>query len=309
MALLAVLNDLSYPSDAGPALPEPRAAEALRCLVSTLRDVRALRQDTALVTESRLPDLLTRLSPTWQADGRNRDQRRFLQSLRNRAPFATVGSGPERDLVEHRCDDQPAAGLGTAHLVDGIAVSLALSPRWDREEVPLNRCQLVELDDGELNWENDVVPVRHAASPKHVVHHRAWICEHGVRDLHTGSELWAARDAVLPRLRFLPEVEQQLGDLDPVSLGAVKRLLAQFQAAVIAWRQEGSGPTPIWPGRVTPEHEQRRRDCWAHDPATGRPELFDAHVRYTPGAGRVHFRWDADRQQAVIARVGRKRGA
>jgi hypothetical protein len=36
--------------------------------------------------------------------------------------------------------------------------------------------------------------------------------------------------------------------------------------------------------------------------------VFDLHARFTPGAGRLHFRLDPEPRRAVIAHVGRKLG-
>lgn len=82
----------------------------------------------------------------WQTDGRNRDAARFIRALRSRAPFSSVLTGEVHETTEYTYDDNIAFALGAAHLRDGLAVSLRLSPSWDPPRLLLRRCVLVEDD-------------------------------------------------------------------------------------------------------------------------------------------------------------------
>jgi hypothetical protein len=307
--MLVVLNDLSYPVFANPAPPAEDVTHAIDLLVATLRAVRKHRGDVALVSEEPWSGLLSRLAPSWRADSRNRDKVRFLLALQQKAPFAKVLSGIDDSAVDYTWQGRSAAGLGAAHLVEGLAVSLALDPKWDLPQVEVDRCTLQETDDGDAVMVEDVVQVCHAFGPMHVGVHRGWICTTGLRDVSTGAQLWAERSDFFPDVRFLPRVEEQLTGLTIVSLPVVKGLLAGFQAAIVSWRTVGgTGPEPDWLTHVVPEHEQRRKLCWFDDPVTGTLDLFDQHTRFPPRPGRLHFRWDAATEKVIVAHIGRKLG-
>jgi hypothetical protein len=307
--MLVVLNDLSYPASADPAPSGGDGAEAIDLLVTTVRAVRKQRGDVTLVSEEPWPGLLGRLAPSWRSDGQNREKVRFLLALQQKAPFASVLTGIDDSTVDYTWQGRAAAGLGAAHLVEGLAVSLALDPKWDIPEVEIDRCAMQETDDGDAVMVEDVVQVRHACGPAHVEVHRKWICTTGLRDVSTGAQLWAERVDFFPDVRFLPRVEEQLTGLNIVSLPVVKDLLTGFQAAVVTWRTAGgTGSEPDWLTRVVPEHEQRRGLCWFDDPVTGTCDLFDQHTRFPPRPGLLHFRWDAATEKVIVAHVGRKLG-
>lgn len=129
--------------------------------------------------------------------------------------------------------------------------------------------------------------------------------EVGLRGVHTGAELWRVRDDIFPSIRFLPRVAGDLEVLRKEWLRPAKELLAKLAEAVVAW-DPGREVAPAWPTKVTLEHEQRRRLCWFDDPFTGNT-LFDLHARMTPGAGRLHFRWDAAERKVIVVYIGVKR--
>ncbi|NLT56613.1 MAG: hypothetical protein GXX79_19045 [Actinomycetales bacterium] len=308
MGLLVVLNELSHPALEEPSPSVQSGGAAIDGLVTILRRLRAHRPDFALITDAPLPLLMTHLCPTWQPDSRNRDKRQFLKQLAAKSPFTSITAHDDQECIQYKMKGQEARGLGAAHLVDGLGLSLNLYPLWDLSAVELARSVLDEDDEGALKLIEDTVNVKHVSTADHVEGHRSWLCQRGLQDLHSGVQLWVEREAHFPDLRFLPRVEAQIHGLQPLALHAVKRLLAAFQSAVTDWRSVRAVTGPTWPGKVTPEHEQRRKLCWFNDPATGRQELFDTHMRYTPGAGRLHFRWDATGEVVVVAHIGQKLG-
>jgi hypothetical protein len=306
VSLLMFLNEHSYRDVTS------RADEidvALLELIDVIKEIRRHRIDTALVTESPFPDLAIggeSVFRRWQADGRNVDLMRYIKAQRNRAPFAAVVDAESRYLVEYRYAGEEAEGLGYAHLSDGLALSLRLTADWNVPFVPLACQTVVEDPTGALIFEDSTENVHHASTMMHVARHRSWMCETGLRDVHTGSQIWDVRADVFPRLRFLPRVADDLARLSHNRVKSVKKMLAEFQEAV-AGHTRTDGPVPAWPGKVTPEHEHRRSRSYLHDPQVGGEMLFDVHARFTPGAGRMHFRWDASASQVVVGYVGSKR--
>jgi hypothetical protein len=172
----------------------------------------------------------------------------------------------------------------------------------------LTREALEEREDGEVDIVAADVETVHASHPDHVEEHGDWL-EHACRQpVADGADLWRRRGELFPRLDFLPRVEGQLRALQASNpwFGAVAQRLEELNAALGDW-DPANTPEPQYRSRVTPEHAQRKRLCRFED-LDGEARVFDLHARFTPGAGRLHFRLDPEPRRAVIAHVGRKLG-
>ena len=99
-----------------------------------------------------------------------------------------------------------------------------------------------------------------------------------------------------------------MGTMGPGSpaLSQVADKLRQLEDAVSTWNPE-TAPFPDWPTHVTPESERRKRLCWFVD-GDGEVHCYDLHARFTPGAGRIHFRLAPERTtgRIIVAHVGPK---
>lgn len=223
--------------------------------------------------------------------------------MQNKAPFSSVHSGIEGE-VEYRFAESRTDGIGTAHLIDGLAVSLPLEERWNREWITPKRSALEESDDGVLHLHEEEVEVRHASALEHLTVHEEWAKATGLADVRTGQALWDSRADFFPHLRFLHRVEEDLRTLHHYWLAPVKDLLLGLDASLNAWNTQKS-PEPAWHTKVTPESETRRRLCGFTD-LDGITRVFDLHARMTPNVGRLHFRLCRENGTAVIAYIGRK---
>jgi hypothetical protein len=304
LSLLLVLNELSY---RGVRAQPQELSDSLHRLVGLLRRVREHRTDVALVTEAKFIDLELGSGYTirqWAGDGRNRDAFRYLMALRNRAPFRDVMPGELWREVDYRHADHPAAGLGTAHLSGGLAISLCLANVWQAAWLTLIQSALAEDDSGEIVLTDNEVQVRHASMPEHVAVHREWLCDSALDQIHSGAELWAAREDVFPHLRLLPRVADDLAKLRPGWLNPVKEQLAKLEQAAAGWNTALEA-VPQWRSKVTPESDSRKELCRFRD-VDGLDHIFEWHARITPGAGRLHFRLDRRAQRLVVAYIGPK---
>lgn len=305
MPLLLVLNELSY--------REVKAryddlSDALHKLVSVLRQARRHRTDVALVTERQFIDLPMSDDFSlrkWAADGRNADALRYIRSMRNRAPFRAVVTTSADSEAEYFHAGVPADGLGVAHLMGGLALSLPLEAKWDHGVLPLVQRTLRETAAGDVVLADGEASVRHAFSASHVDVHREWMCTSALTGLISPGDLWDAREDVFPHLRFLARVADDLHKLPATALDAVKVRLAELELAAAEWSAAG-GPLPSWRSKVTPDSESRKSLCWFADDEDGERRLFDLHARFTPGPGRLHLRLDDSRRALVIAYIGRK---
>ena len=132
----------------------------------------------------------------WLRD--DRDRRRLLRAIDNRAPFDADMARLADEMaaaLEYRYGDREAIGLGLASWHDGLAVSVDVAP-WRIEAVRLLRHQVFEDDDGELAEETVNVRARNAADAAHLQAHDDWL-QAPTRNLpRTPDELWLNRDLV-----------------------------------------------------------------------------------------------------------------
>ncbi len=310
MALYVFLNELSQPDNA--IAPEPGGL-VVNGLVDLLRAVKRLRRDAVLHSAVPLRDVRIGDSysiAVWCNDGDRREEWRFLRSLQDRAPFQVRLAELGIDVMEtdYRLGEDRAEGLGLAHLFGGLAVSLDYEPRWRDLSVALTREALEERDDGEVDIVAADVETVHASRQGHVAELRDWLAHACRLPVSDGGDLWRRRDELFPRLDFLPRVEGQLRALQASNpwFGAAARRLEELNAVLDHW-DPANTPEPHYRSRVTSEHTRRKRLCRFED-LDGKTRVFDLHARFTPGAGRLYFRLDAERRRAVVAHVGRKLG-
>jgi hypothetical protein len=305
VSVLLFLNELSCSEPH----PKERVDEAMGRLVRILIQIARLRSDAALVSKVKREEL--ELAPgyylaEWAGQAANRDLWRFIHSLQNHAPPRDVLPPGTVEGVEYFWESRPAEALGTAHLANGLLVSLLVDDRWDQSWIRAVRNTLVEVADGGITVVYDEVEVRHAAAADHVAVHEDWLKKVGVLDLHTGSELWEARIALFPNVQFLPRVEEQMRELRPDWVIPAAQELRRIDDAIADWNPT-LRPFPTWRSLITPEHEQRKMLCKFTD-LDDTEQIFDLHGRFTPGAGRIHFRLVAADRKARVAHVGLKLG-
>lgn len=305
MSLLLFLNELSC----GEPTPKELANDAMRDFVQLLRQVVRIRSDAALVSAVKREDLELAQGyylQEWAGQPANRDYWRFIRAMQNRAPFNDVLPPGAGEGLEYRWNDRVAEGLGAAHLMNGFLVSLLVKECWRVSLVSASRSTLLDLDDGQLTVVEDEVQVRHAATAEHVTVHEEWLKQVGVFDLASGSQIWEQRVALFPNLQFLPRVERLLTELREDWVTPLAWELRRIDDAIADW-----DPTvrsvPAWRSNVTPEGEQRKMLCRFTD-LDGETRVFDLHGRFTPGAGRVHFRLVHEERKARVAYVGLKLG-
>lgn len=306
-----MLNELSATSDR--PLTEEELAEVVSTFAGVVRAARDVRSDIALVTSAGLGALMVAEAGTslttfaLARGGRVRDEWRYIQQTRNHAPFAMAPGLTIADTSEeYRYGGEPAAGLGLAASNGQLAVSL-MSDAWPDSVIELERAWLEESDD-ELVERTESTEARHASTAIHIAEHREFILALALPVPFAGADLWDDRDPLYPHLSFLDRVEDQLRGMSAGSdaLRQVAMRLRELEEATAEW-DPAEAPFPAWRSHVTPEAEQRKRLCVFSD-LDGEDRLFDLHARFTPGAGRIHFRLAPDESgpRLVIAHVGNK---
>ena len=285
---------------------------------AVLAVVRADRSGTVLVSREPITGLqIAHGHPIgkWHGAPRNKDLWTRLLQMQSKWPHRTVFPEGENHFdVEYRYRGETVDGLGAAHLMDGLGVSLLVDACWGEHQLALEREQLVEGDEGESDGsETGEVSVRHMAALNHFEAHRTWIEDGaeavrrgGLNAVRRGDELWAGRAVFFPSLQFLPRVEDDLRQLPEVWVRPVRERLVELEAAVAGWDPVTHPIAPQWRSDVRTEFESRRRLCWFRD--GDKDELFDWHSEFLPTPGRMHFRLLHEEHTVRIAYVGRKLG-
>ncbi|WP_435059323.1 hypothetical protein [Streptomyces sp. bgisy060] len=309
------LNEKSCETTAEP----DRVNRAMTEMVEAVLAVAAVdRPGTALITQA--DSLLAlQLAPghpigRWMgAPDTDEVLRVRLKRLDDRSPYRTVfPEGETFSDVGYQHDGETVEGLGYAHLLGGVGISLPLEARWDTDRITLVQERLT--DDEETGSLRTEVEVRHSARAQHVDTHRTWI-ERGantarqkaVESLRSGIELWARCPELFPRLQFTPDSEQYFAELAEVWVRPVGERLGELQDAVSDWDPEEHPIAPQWRSYVRTEFETRRKLCWFTD-TDGENRLFDWHCDFLPKPGRMHFRLLHEERTLRIAYVGRKLG-
>jgi hypothetical protein len=301
---LLFLNEKSW----GTASDPTRAERAMADFVTAVRAA-AAAGGTALVSEVDVKALHIAdgypVNKWIGASPRNRALWQRLRALQGRSPVRSVFPAEDAaDHLEYRHNGEVALGLGAAHFMDGIAVSLPVARQWQADSVTLERSELTEDDDGTLEMRHDTVDVRHLSAEPHLDVHLDWIRAARRKGVTTGSRMWDSRADLYPHLTFLPRVEGQLSGLNPHWVVPVRRALERLEEAVAAW-DPASMAEPEWRTKVSPEGETRKRVCRFTD-LDGQTRTFDLHARFTPGAGRIHFRLVPEERTIRLAHIGSK---
>ncbi|MET8922698.1 hypothetical protein ACWDRZ_11385 [Streptomyces sp. NPDC003509] len=307
------LNENSCETTADPDRVNRAMTELVKAIVAVAR---VDRQGTELVSREPVNALqLAQGHPIgkWIGTPAAKDLWKRLLQMQTKWPHQKVfPEGETFSDVEYRHDGELATGLGIAHLMNGIGISLPLESRWQADRIALVREELV---DGEEGSERTDVEIRHAACAEHVEAHVPWIREeqeaalrddlHGIR---TGPELWDRCAGLFPHLLFLPRAEAQVRELKQYWVHPVRKRLAEMDRAVRLWDEATELDGPLWGSTVTPEHGARKRDYCAFVDLDGTTEYFDTHLRFTPDEGRLHFRFVRATRRVHIAHIGRKLG-
>lgn len=310
MAIISFFNELSEP-------PENTSADEARAIMIEFARVviaaRKRRPDFGLQLPQPLKAWRLGNSYTFDrfyAEAPTRDLGRSILSNLDRSPirFGLDPNIADDNTIDYEHGGRRAEGLGLAHLFDGLAISFGTGESWEFSKIELGRSQLQEDENGKPILAGDTVEVTHASTTDHIATHHQWLESTGKTLFTNFGEFLAKRTTRLSKLKFLDRTLKQIEDIKPGTAWwkAIFERLDELQAAVIEWDPTKS-PRPNWRSHVTGEKETRQRLCYFLD-LDGEQRCFDEHARFTPGAGRIHFRLDISKGKSslVVAHVGEK---
>ena len=311
-----ILNHASLASAAQDEVPAwlVDMAHGMAALVRTRVASNSLRAYRS-VHDIRFPDGRS-LFEAYRELGRrgSRDESVFLMSLTEKAPLLSGVATEIRDRFlaceATACEaktlpPEEGAPLVLCAVTDAVAVGFPSEPVWDRDRVTVSSRSFLP-NETFAQADEDIDQLTRSA-------HGAPITNRHVRRLRSrieiAADLWSGRAEAFPHLTFGPDVEDQLGRLNPGWLTTVVNRLADLDEAASAWRSTG-GPAPPWTCKVTPEsdsvmNEGRLREARRFRSARGERVLFEWHARFGKGE-RIHLRFDASARTVEIGYVGVK---
>lgn len=221
---------------------------------------------------------------------------RVLMSAANRAPAAAIDSG-----IEVALDGVSHWAAQMAYQTDGVILTISIYPECEPTEFEVKISYLTEsggLDELTATLEN-------IFDEESLRHHRNVLENKGTSIPEGGAEaVWVSRQEIFPRLRFLKDVEGHIAQLGTHELEQVFLRLLLLNRSAYEWGAEEVS-YPRWRTKVTNESDSRRGLCQFRDDF-GVERNYETHARYTPGAGRIHFRCVEVERVIEVAYIGEK---
>lgn len=307
MDLEMVLNELSLNA---PAKDIPTARQWMLDLLRTLRAAVKCGVPRVLRTHREFQGTL--LAPdyplaAWRSDNNvAREERLYFKSLTTKAPFLADLPEIESNILafEFTHNGEAAQGLGTAFLLEALAISVRSGSRWESNQIELEVKRLAE--DADLITEN--VLVFHASHPDHERSHDTWIQKRLQTSVRDGTDMWDRRVSLFPALIFCDSVCRQVQGLqarDPMLRAVVKRLL-EMETYCKDWNEGPFNPDDL-PSKASTESVSTLQQYGAERTfrcPDGEERVFSWHVRLTPGAWRIHFFPKTEERKIIIGYIG-----
>lgn len=315
MSLLCFLNELS---EQPPAPDEIAGRARLERLLDTLLAVKRVYGATKLELRTAGPIDAIELAEgypvaRWKSDADVLWKRRqlFLQFV-TETPFLrenrdSIEAVNNELLSECLHEGRPARGLSAARAAEGLSVSIASDPCWDKAW--LDRVVIKLIRDG-LRIEETTERLRHASAAVHVIEHEHWLRELKRLSVKDGRDLWDRRATLFPKLDFCKGTKEQLEEFrsGDRALKQVVRRLDELQKFFEEWSGEPFGPEDF-PSKCSPESRvtlAKYEDEHTFTLPDGERRVFSWHVRFTPDPGRIFFDGDARTGKGVVGCIARQ---
>jgi hypothetical protein len=250
---------------------------------------------------------------TWINDGStDSDLRTLLMDILTTPPYVDdIFKRYEESndkVLEFYHNAKQCYGLGLAS--DLVYDTLAFSydnGEWMANSYGINLKSLQVDDEGEFLEEELHANTRNVTTGRHLESHTPFIQDKLKLIILNGEELWRLKSTMFPNLEFCDKVEGQVNGLDQSTPEFQQLLNRLFDLQNFASTWDGSPIKPTdFKTKITPESASRLRKFEKQltiQCPDGVSRLFSWHARYTPGAGRVHFRPLQDELKILIGSV------
>lgn len=276
---ILVFNELSIEESDGRSV-----LDALPQLSRLLGEVRRRWAEVRLASPAgNLGGLQPRNSATtfaslgFSAQGESREAWRYIATSYDKLVVEL-----DHDLgVEHHFEGRTARGLGAAAENDHVSFSIATSGVWAEVRLDLQRSNLEE--DGSVREVQ--CTVRHASDVFHLGSHDEYI---GMLEAELSFEEYLAR--ACPKISLIKRARDSIPELERSGkvIAQIRKRLKELNESVEEWHPSES-KAPKYRSLVSPESLTRKHLCLFLDD-DGVMQDYEMHARYTPTAGRIHFR-------------------
>ncbi len=232
--------------------------------------------------------------------------------------FARLSRVPEfpenqqgNPLVEYLYQGHPAHGLGAAHQLESLAISLPTgNEHWQTDTIALFCREFVELEEGEDFAEQESEPqVGHISQPAHLQQQKVWIEERLKTSVRNGRDLLQKAATLYPHLIFCAKAHEQIKAIkanDQLFSRIINRLL-DLENYCKGWDEHGFDGKKIL--NASPEGEaamqqfgsQRRFVC-----PDGETRDFEWHLKENFYGWRIHI-WPDEQGAFGLAPDGHRK--
>ena len=232
------------------------------------------------------------------------EARRYIKSITCKVPLWNGLSDICDELLtkEFSYRGYTAHGLGVAHMLDYLAISLLSEECWDYDSLTLIASLLT--NDSEIEeYEADV---NHASQARHLEKHSGWIVDHLKSDLLNGVVLWERRNELFPLIVFCDSVAEQIKNIPNIMINHVFGNLLELDNYCKEWKDGAFDPSKL--RNVVPESQEtleRYSDERTFLCPDGQTRIFSWHSRHLPNAWRIYFEPITETRKFIIGYVGR----
>ncbi len=210
--------------------------------------------------------------------------------------------------IEYSLGKQVAKGLGAAHFLDTLAVSLWHEPSdYCQNYVDMLRSEL----DEQANLQESRVKVIHSSKDEHPETHKEWFESRLKAEAENRKDLWEKRETYFPHLIFCGKTEKNLTEGE--TLAGISRVFEKLQRLndyAADWKEGGFSVDGVAAKGVVVSNES---DSTMQHPKLkekrrfrlpdGKKEIFETHIK--TGGLRFHFYADEETHQIYVGYIGK----
>ena len=315
MTLSLIFNDLSL------RRPAPDRQTARKWMTEFIGTLKAAVDHKVTVLRMRdnfgdLPLSLDYPMGAWFGDNSvSRDERDFVLAYATQYSFIRPYDEDLRGdqefqsgklSFEGRFGGEKAEGLGFAHLLNGLALSILSEPCWNTHSLELD-CEELDSESSEISKRRETLP--HVSRSRHVaVEHAGWIAERIRTGVGSGPDLLTNAITLFPNLVFCRYATTQIMKLTESSmyLPRILERLSELEKLADAWQwgnfnyRQIHNASPESPSTMGRFGDRREFVC-----PDGQRRTFEWHLKGLPNAWRIYIVADTKEKKILIGYVGK----